>query len=128
VSAFETVPVVSGLVAGIVVGVLGSHPSAWGWTAIAAVPVGLLGASAAAVSMSDTMRGLGLATLAVAAVGLVVPAGKAIVDASKPHGFCASHRCIDSFDDGRGYIVRCADGMWSHSGGLPGACSWHGGE
>src|SRR4051794_29487244 len=43
-------------------------------------------------------------------------------------GFCASHECISSFDSGRGSIVQCMDGMWSHSGGLPGACSYHGGE
>jgi hypothetical protein len=42
--------------------------------------------------------------------------------------FCSSHSCIDSFDDGTGYIVQCADGEWSHSGGRPGACSDHGGE
>jgi len=44
------------------------------------------------------------------------------------HTFCDRHRCIASFDDGVGYIVRCADGMWSHSGGRQGACSDHGGE
>src|SRR5947209_5204097 len=43
-------------------------------------------------------------------------------------GFCSTHTCIANFDNGRGSIVRCADGEWSHSGGLPGACSGHGGE
>jgi hypothetical protein len=42
--------------------------------------------------------------------------------------FCSSHACIDNFDNGSGYIVQCNDGMWSHSGGLSGACSYHGGE
>jgi hypothetical protein len=42
--------------------------------------------------------------------------------------FCATHACIDNFDNGTGYIVQCNDGMWSHSGGRPGACSYHGGE
>jgi hypothetical protein len=42
--------------------------------------------------------------------------------------FCSTHACIDNFDNGSGYIVQCADGMWSHSGGLSGACSYHGGE
>lgn len=28
---------------------------------------------------------------------------------------------------GRGATVRCADGAWSQSGGLQGACSHHGG-
>jgi hypothetical protein len=42
--------------------------------------------------------------------------------------FCGTHACIDNFDNGSGYIVQCVDGMWSHSGGLSGACSYHGGE
>jgi hypothetical protein len=42
--------------------------------------------------------------------------------------FCDTHSCIANFDSGSGYIVQCADGMWSHSGGLQGACSSHGGE
>lgn len=41
--------------------------------------------------------------------------------------FCETHSCIDYFDEGVGSIVQCADGMWSHSGGRPGACSHHGG-
>lgn len=43
-------------------------------------------------------------------------------------GFCETHSCIDNFDNGVGYIVECSDGTWSHSGGRPGACSYHGGE
>jgi hypothetical protein len=43
-------------------------------------------------------------------------------------GFCSTHSCIGNFDNGRGSVVQCADGEWSHSGGLPGACSGHGGE
>ena len=42
--------------------------------------------------------------------------------------FCTSHACIPNFPNGNGYIVQCADGEWSHSGGLSGACSYHGGE
>jgi hypothetical protein len=42
--------------------------------------------------------------------------------------FCTTHACIESFYEGTGYIVQCADGMWSHSGGNSGACSYHGGE
>jgi hypothetical protein len=42
--------------------------------------------------------------------------------------FCAHHPCIANFFNGTGYIVQCSDGMWSHSGGRPGACSDHGGE
>lgn len=42
--------------------------------------------------------------------------------------FCSSHMCIENFSNGNGYIVQCSDGDWSHSGGLSGACSDHGGE
>jgi hypothetical protein len=42
--------------------------------------------------------------------------------------FCSTHDCIASFDNGNGSIVQCNDGQWSQSGGLPGACSQHGGE
>lgn len=42
--------------------------------------------------------------------------------------FCTTHSCIENFPNGNGYIVQCVDGEWSHSGGLSGACSDHGGE
>jgi hypothetical protein len=52
----------------------------------------------------------------------------AAVSAARKHRhFCEHHRCIPNFWNGHGYIVRCRDGMWSHSGGRPGACSYHGG-
>jgi hypothetical protein len=41
--------------------------------------------------------------------------------------FCDTHACIPNFENGTGSIVQCNDGMWSHSGGQPGACSDHGG-
>jgi hypothetical protein len=44
-----------------------------------------------------------------------------------PSGFCTKHTCIPSFYEGHGTIVQCRDGEWSHSGGLPGVCSDHGG-
>jgi hypothetical protein len=34
---------------------------------------------------------------------------------------------IPNYANGTGYPVQCADGMWSDSGGRPGACSHHGG-
>jgi hypothetical protein len=34
---------------------------------------------------------------------------------------------IPNYDDGDGDRVQCADGMYSHSGGIQGACSGHGG-
>ena len=43
-------------------------------------------------------------------------------------GFCDTHACIPNFANGTGYIVQCADGLYSQSGGRPGACSGHGGE
>ena len=36
-------------------------------------------------------------------------------------------RNIPNYENGTGYRVQCADGMYSHSGGRPGACSGHGG-
>jgi hypothetical protein len=44
--------------------------------------------------------------------------------------FCSSgtNVCIPNFPNGNGSVVQCADGEWSHSGGLSGACSDHGGE
>ena len=42
--------------------------------------------------------------------------------------FCATHACIANFPNGNGTVVQCTDGEWSHSGGLSGACSDHGGE
>ena len=44
-----------------------------------------------------------------------------------PAVFCDTHACIPSFASGHGTIVQCNDGLWSQSGGIPGACSGHGG-
>ena len=33
--------------------------------------------------------------------------------------FCLTHTCIANFGNGRGGIVQCNDGEWSHSGGNP---------
>lgn len=66
---------------------------------------------------------------ALAAVAAVIGAvAWSAVKSVGRSGFCSSHSCIGNFDQGNGYIVQCADGMWSHSGGEPGACSDHGGE
>ena len=60
---------------------------------------------------------------------LVVVSSEASSPPATPNAdFCSSHECIESFYDGTGYIVQCNDGMWSHSGGRPGACSYHGGR
>lgn len=57
----------------------------------------------------------------------VVLVGIVVAFLPRATGFCASHDCIPSFANGTGFIVQCADGKWSQSGGRPGACSYHGG-
>lgn len=42
--------------------------------------------------------------------------------------FCDEHHCIGDFTTEDGTVVECADGTYSHAGGLDGACSDHGGE
>lgn len=42
-------------------------------------------------------------------------------------GVCNYFSCIDNFWNGRGYMVECADGMYSMSGGIEDVCSYHGG-
>jgi hypothetical protein len=58
----------------------------------------------------------------------VAPVVALAIGCGSGSGFCDKHSCISNFDNGQGSIVQCADGMWSHSGGRPGACSGHGGE
>lgn len=41
--------------------------------------------------------------------------------------FCNTHDCIPNYENGNGSTVQCADGSYSHSGGIQGACSHHGG-
>lgn len=41
--------------------------------------------------------------------------------------FCDTHNCIPNYPDGNGSTVQCADGTYSQSGGIQGACSHHGG-
>lgn len=48
--------------------------------------------------------------------------------ANPPLDFCTTHQCIPNFANGHGTAVQCNDGMWSDSGGIQGACSYHGGE
>ncbi len=42
--------------------------------------------------------------------------------------FCEEHECIGDFEGEDGTVVECADGSYSHAGGISGACSDHGGE
>jgi hypothetical protein len=44
---------------------------------------------------------------------------------SPDDGACLYFACIDAFDDGKGYMIQCMDGMLSMSGGRPGSCSHH---
>jgi hypothetical protein len=44
-----------------------------------------------------------------------------------PTTFCGVFSCIASFSNGHGYVVQCADGLYSLSGGISGSCSQHGG-
>jgi hypothetical protein len=53
--------------------------------------------------------------------------GGSVAPTRNSEDFCATHTCIDNFDEGDGYPVQCADGQWSQSGGIQGACSHHGG-
>jgi hypothetical protein len=46
-----------------------------------------------------------------------------------PEMFCSVFACIPSFaNQTNGYIVQCRDGLFSHSGGVQGSCSSHGGN
>lgn len=48
---------------------------------------------------------------------------------SPPSNFCNYFNCIASFwTHTNGYVDECQDGTYSHSGGVSGACSYHGGE
>lgn len=47
---------------------------------------------------------------------------------SPPSAFCGYFSCIGTFWNGSGYVVECADGDYSKSGGHRGSCSHHGGD
>jgi hypothetical protein len=48
---------------------------------------------------------------------------------SPPANFCSAFACIASFwNQTNGYVVQCRDGLFSHSGGVRGSCSSHGGN
>ena len=47
--------------------------------------------------------------------------------ATPSHSEAPSGENIPNYDNGRGYRVLCADGTYSQSGGIQGACSHHGG-
>lgn len=46
-----------------------------------------------------------------------------------PSNLCSVFACIPSFwNQTRGYVIQCRDGLLSHSGGIRGSCSYHGGN
>jgi hypothetical protein len=46
-----------------------------------------------------------------------------------PDTFCDVFDCIPSFwESTKGYVMQCSDGMYSHSGGRSGSCSYHDGN
>jgi micrococcal nuclease len=46
-----------------------------------------------------------------------------------PADLCSVFACIPSFwNQTRGYVMQCRDGLLSHSGGIRGSCSYHGGN
>jgi hypothetical protein len=71
------------------------------------------------LAVNDSAPATEPATPPAAAIPQPAPSGSS---------FCDTHACIPNFDNGNGYPVECADGMWSDSGGVQGACSGHGGE
>jgi hypothetical protein len=79
--------------------------------------------------MTRSMRALSaLACTALIATPAAAPVSAQPTAPKRQHrSFCQRHRCIPNFYNGHGSIVQCRDGMWSHSGGRPGACSHHGG-
>jgi hypothetical protein len=51
-----------------------------------------------------------------------------LVQPPAPNAVCTVFRCIQNFDNGKGYLEQCNDGQVSMSGGRQGACSKHNGE
>ena len=48
---------------------------------------------------------------------------------SPPTNLCSVFACIPTFwRQTRGYVIQCTDGLLSHSGGIRGSCSGHGGN
>jgi hypothetical protein len=100
------------------------------WAAEAWFGVHLAEATGKALAIAVTALILGAAVNGALALAGLDPLGLGWADraaADAASGFCATHDCIDNFEDGTGSTVQCADGMWSRSGGRSGACSGHGG-
>ena len=74
------------------------------------------------------LAGIFLTAIGALVAGITISIAWSVVGPVIHPGFCGSHDCVGDFNNGSGYIVQCNDGTWSHSGGLSGACSSHGGE
>jgi hypothetical protein len=76
---------------------------------------------------------LGGVGVAVLLIGVVLFLANVHIDDDKTRSrdpdaaFCQTHDCIGDFDNEPGSVVQCADGSYSHAGGIQGACSHHGG-
>jgi hypothetical protein len=86
-----------------------------------------LGARPAARGRRAYFDSVGTNVSYAAAIPALVIAGALLVMPNHASGFCSTHSCEGNFDHGQGSIVQCEDGTYSHSGGVQGACSWHGG-
>jgi hypothetical protein len=87
------------------------------------------GTASRAETATVTTTSTSTATVALAAASTTTtapPSGSA-----GGGGPCNGNPCIGDWQreaaEG-GQVVQCNDGAWSHAGGLPGACSYHGGE
>jgi hypothetical protein len=118
---------VGGILYGVGYGVATSNPVSAGLFLAAAV----VGVGAAALWWSVDHEGKGMALGALAAVLAVAWYISIPNEPPKPGSraaFCEKHECVGNFDEGRGYRIQCADGVWSFSGGIQGSCSSHGGN
>lgn len=121
VSAIVTVVILLLLLAGFVDAfVTGNAPLRLGLVALVLFVGAVIGFAA-------DVPGRIVALMLVASVGVGI-AFVVVTRNDAPKTFCDTHTCDGNFDQGRGYIVQCADGTYSHSGGIQGACSYHGGE
>src|SRR4051812_28126218 len=79
-----------------------------------------------ALQVIRTTVAVGATVVAVGGVGyggLQLAAGQQ----SARDRWCADHDCVSTYAEGDGQKVQCSDGVWSWSGGVQGACSYHGG-
>jgi hypothetical protein len=136
--AFIGLAVVAALVVWLVGGaveIVGHHPGSTRAIGLELLVVGVI-AFGLCAAVADRLPAVSTVSLCLAILTAVGGVG-ALASSDDPRvahratkagqDFCDHHACISSFYEGRGSIVQCADGEWSHSGGIQGACSSHGG-